>query len=314
MNRFSPVLIPTLNRFDHFKKCVDSLSKCIHSENTDLYIALDYPLKDAHWEGYKQIEAFIPTIKAFKTVNVIKREENYGGLKNFIEANKIVFEKYDRLIFSEDDNEFSPNFLDYINKGLNKFELDPNVFAICGYNYPLQMPKSYKSNFYYYQTFSAWGFGIWKNKFKTFYYSSEDLAAFMRNFNYARGIYKIAEQKPLSILENIKSGLPLYGDGVISLENIKNKMYCIFPTVTKVKNHGHDGSGIHCGKIDDDKFANQIIDTSKHFDYDENFSLIDLKIVKSMNQYFKLPFKGKIKLVFLYLLLKLNLLNKTKVS
>lgn len=309
MSQFSPVLIPTLNRFEHFKLCVDSLSRCTNSENTDLYIALDYPLNDLHWEGYKKIELFIPKIQGFKSVNVIRRETNYGGLKNFIDANKFVFEQYDRLIFSEDDNEFSPNFLDYINKGLNKFQHDPAVSAICGYNYPIEMPNSYNFNFYYYQTFSAWGFGIWKNKFKTFYYTSEDLAAFMRNSHFAREMYRMAEQKPLSVLRNIRRGLPLYGDGVISLENIKNKMYCIFPTVSKVKNHGHDGSGIHCGEIDGDKFTNQIIDTNKHFDFDENNSFMDLKVVKSVNQYFKLPIKGKIKLVFMYLLLKLNLLN-----
>ena len=37
MNNFAPVLIPTLCRYDHLKRCIESLSACTHAEKTDLY-------------------------------------------------------------------------------------------------------------------------------------------------------------------------------------------------------------------------------------------------------------------------------------
>lgn len=312
MNNFSPILITTLNRHDHFKRCIDSLSRCVHSEETELYIALDYPFRDSHWEGYNRIKDFIDHITGFKAVHIIKRETNYGALKNYIEGKKAVLQEHNTIIFAEEDNEFSANFLDYINNGLIKFKDDPNVIAICGSNYPIQMPKDYPYNYYFYQTFLAWGYGMWKNKLETLYYSLEELSAFMKNFNLARNIYLIAEQKPLSILEKIKGGLPTYGDGVISLENVKNGTYCIFPTVTKVRNYGHDGTGLNCGKIENDIFSVQILDVNQYFHFDENIPVNDQRIAILLKKYFKLSFKAKIKLLLLYILCKMNLLNQDK--
>lgn len=40
--KYYPVLIPTLNRFQHFKECVESLAVCTHADKTELLIGLDY--------------------------------------------------------------------------------------------------------------------------------------------------------------------------------------------------------------------------------------------------------------------------------
>lgn len=310
MDSFAPVLIPTLNRYDHFQRCIGSLAKCVHSEKTDVYIALDFPSKESQWEGYEKIEKLLDSVTGFNSLNIIKRESNYGELKNFIEARKVVFDRHDILIFSEDDNEFAPNFLDYINKGLDKFKADPQVAAICGYTYPITIPRNYAYNYYYYQTFSAWGFGMWKNKQKAFSYNPAELSAFMKKNSFARKLYSIAAQKPLSVLESIKNNLPLYGDGVVSLENIKSGTYCIFPAVSKVKNYGHDGTGLHCSKVEESIFLNQALDTDLYFDYDKNVPVINTVITKPLKEYFELSLKGKIKMLLFYSLLKLNLLNK----
>ena len=133
---YAPVFIPTLCRYEHFKRCVDSLSRCIGAKHTILIIGLDYPLKEIHWDGYHKIKEYIPSISVFKEVIVLERTENYGSKKNGDEAFKYIYERYDRMILTEDDNEFSPNFLEYINKGLVQYKNNPNVFAICGYMYP----------------------------------------------------------------------------------------------------------------------------------------------------------------------------------
>jgi len=99
MNNYAPVVIPTLNRHTHFKCCVESLATCTNADRTDLFIFLDYPLKDVHWEGYELIKAYLPNIKGFKTVNIIEREKNYGAINNFFKSLEFIFNKYDRLIF-----------------------------------------------------------------------------------------------------------------------------------------------------------------------------------------------------------------------
>ena len=55
---YAPVLIPTLCRYEHFKRCIESLSACTGAEHTDVYIGLDYPAKESHRAGYEQIKNF----------------------------------------------------------------------------------------------------------------------------------------------------------------------------------------------------------------------------------------------------------------
>ena len=52
---YAPVLIPTLCRYDHFIRCLESLKKNTWAKYTEVYIAVDYPAKESHWDGYKRI-------------------------------------------------------------------------------------------------------------------------------------------------------------------------------------------------------------------------------------------------------------------
>lgn len=88
-------------------------------------------------------------LSGFKTINIIKREKKYGAFPNFTDLFEFVFQKYDRLIATEDDNEFSPNFLKYTNGRLEKFDTDLQFFAICGYNNPITMPPNFTDDFYF---------------------------------------------------------------------------------------------------------------------------------------------------------------------
>ena len=165
---FAPIVIPTLCRSETFIPCMESLIKCVGIEYTDVYIALDYPSKDSHWKGYLQILEYLENTKfPFKTLTVVKRTTNlgvYGPNSNSNAISKELWEKYDRLIFTEDDNIFSPNFLIYINKGLDLFEDDDTVDSISGYmNY--KGIKSDGNTFYRCpNVFSAWGYATWKNR------------------------------------------------------------------------------------------------------------------------------------------------------
>ena len=51
VNNLAPVIIPTLCRYDHFKRLMESLNKCTWADKTDVYIGLDYPAKEEHRDG-----------------------------------------------------------------------------------------------------------------------------------------------------------------------------------------------------------------------------------------------------------------------
>jgi hypothetical protein len=131
-------------------------------------IALDYPFKEEHYDGYNKICTYLETISGFKNVVIIRRETNHGTSRNSHEARKIIFEKYDRFIFSEDDNVFSPNFLEFINKGLEKFKDDSSVLAICGYRHLYNIKHNDNNFFRQNVDFSAWGYGVWRDRYEKY--------------------------------------------------------------------------------------------------------------------------------------------------
>jgi hypothetical protein len=280
MNNFAPVLIATLNRHVHFRRCIESLAACTHADETILYIAFDYPLNESHREGYEIIRAYLPNIKGFKTVNIIEREKNFGVRNNFVDAREKIFKNYDRMILSEDDNVFAPSFLDFVNKGLDVYENREDIFSVSGYNSPFPMPEWYDKDAYLLENrFTAWGVGIWREKWNkvngTVDYCNDMLSD--------PDIYKILKKHYMRFLPQLLRIIDtriITGDGLLLLYLIQNKMSSVFPVKTRVRNTGHDGSGVHCGNGGIIYMNQEIYEGN-----DEPYLPNNIKLDKRLNQY-----------------------------
>lgn len=276
---YAPVVIPTLCRYEHLKRCIDSLSKCTGAEETELYIGLDYPCRESHWDGYTKICEYLPTIKGFKNVITLKREENFGPLRNARDLFERVREKYDCYIFSEDDNEFAPNFLPYINGGLNKFKNDPDIIAICGYAEPkgsYDSMKSYPYNAYPIIGYNAWGVGRWFAKEPKLYTDEEIIYSWKNVFKCIRLNQGVAMFR---IMKRMKTHAT--SDLQWRIYCAFHHKYCIFPKVTKVKNWGFDGSGENSPLLA--TYANLKMDEDDSFEYDD-FEIKDYPQVQKLQK------------------------------
>ena len=294
---YAPVIIYTLCRDVHFRRCVESLSRCTDADKTDLFIALDYPAKDSHKPGWERLKAYLHSdsfgeVKAkFHNVIVQERKENYGPSKNFITIRDCCYSMgYDRYIVSEDDNEFSPNFLDYMNKGLNQYCNRDDIQAICGYT-PLTIDSSYPHTAYSSYEYSAWGAGVWKKKF--YKYNKEEVIDILKS---GIKVWKLFKKEPrilYTLYRMINIGAPLYGDTCAVTRSILNNYHSIFPAKSLVRNWGNDGSGVNCYKIDDRKFVEQEVDTATTFNFDTyEIPELDTKVVRKETS---LMWKQKIK-------------------
>ena len=282
---YAPVMVTTICRFEKFKKCIESLSKCTDADKTEIFIGLDYPAKEEHWDGYRKICEYIPSITGFKEIHVFKRPENLGQSKNAKDLRKRIQEKFDRYITTEDDNEFSPNFLQYMNQCLEKYKDDPRVTAICGYSYrEWENVGDYPYNAYPMEGFCAWGVGNWfdKNeKYMAFYSASEVI----HNPKFVRQLFKRKMHITVHrmLFRYKKSG----GD-------LRRRCYCvlenkcsIFPAVSKVRNYGFDGEGANCAVIN--TFATQKIDESPSFVLDD----FEIKQYPQIDKLHDIQYAGK---------------------
>ncbi len=300
---YAPVAIPTLCRYKHLKRCVETLSKCTGANQTELYIALDFPLKDSHWEGYRKISDYLPSIKGFKKVIVIRRDKNFGVVMNARDLLDVIHKKHDCYILSEDDNEFSPNFLEYINGGLNKYKDNPKVIAICGYVEPranYNCMKSYPFNAYPMVGYNAWGVGVWFDKKPDFLISPEEILSSFRTvlraikLNHGIAIHRLMNSK--------RKGAT--GDLLWRLHCAFNNKYSIYPSISKVRNWGFDGSGSNCATLD--YYLKINIDKDIFFKYDD-FEIKDYSEVNVLQKrLYGLNFITYLAVIFEYFLYRIT--------
>ncbi len=284
-----PIIIPTLNRFSHFKTCVESLANCAHAAETELIIGLDFPPAEKYVDGWKKIKKYIPQIKGFRNVEVLERDENFGSSKNSCSLQDYALSKYDAYIYTEDDNVFSPNFLDFINKGLEKYKDDENVIAVCGYSYPIDW-KTSENAVLQHNYFSAWGYGEWGNKRNSMLQTLSP--EFIKNALLDKSEYSELKKSPknriMTAFNFSREKIPCM-DITRSIYMTVKQKYVLMPAVSLVRNTGWDGSGEHCSKYGmkiKDIFSKQKISEESSFklnaaekiEHSKNLEVFQMKI------------------------------------
>lgn len=293
---YAPVLIPTLNRYEHLKQCLESLSRCTGADKTEVYVALDYPPAD-RWDkyapGWEKNRDWLRSVgdMGFKKLHLIERTENYGiwnkKMNNLSALTKEVNKKYPYCIKTEDDNVFSPCFLEYINKGIEKFKDDESVLAISGYTCPY--PIKYEENTYIRQSvdFSAWGCVIFRDHIP----DQIDYKFFRRNLSFATckrmlkyGRHRLAGY--IRACDKSEGNISLIDVNLSMVGSLLQKDF-IVPAEALVRNIGADGSGVNFrATAEEDPVStmliNQKISDEQHFEfvgsgyeyYEENLKIL----------------------------------------
>lgn len=291
---YYPVIIPTLNRYEHFKRCVESLSRNTHAEKTELIIGLDYPPSEKYREGYGEICEYVNHISGFKKVTVLKRETNYGAVKNARDLNDYAFKDYDAVIYTEDDNEFSPCFLDFMDKVLNTYKNDIVYSSASGYVHS-EYENLSKSKLILTSETNAWGFGKWRDKEKEVL-SLSDFRKMLYSCKFSWKCFK-AFPASFNMLISMVSQNKIWGDVMRSNTNALLGHYQIRPNVSLVRNWGYDGSGLHCGKSPlQNQYQTQTISTAPTYDIGHDMPTVNFKIVRA-NRELMMPkdYQGRIR-------------------
>jgi len=302
--QYAPIIIPTLNRYNHLRRCVESLAKNTDADKTELVIGLDYPPSEKYVEGYYLIKTYLPTITGFAKVTVLDTPVNIGAYKNVVRLQDYVREQgYDAFICTEDDNEFSPNYIQYSNWGLRTFRGDKSISYICGFK---RVDVSWlKNNVYKYPRVNAWGVATWFDRLdkERSFYDIKKLKDIVDGMSMTE-MFTSEVEVASAVLSMIKTGYIL-GDTIPSLFP-KEEQYCLFPKESMVRNYGHDGSGLHGGTNHTLAYYTSLpIDTNIVF---EPFIVEDLyqpKLKTVYNRLYKVSYRRRIESIIQFLTYKL---------
>ena len=284
------VLVPTLCRNIHLEKCLESLKKNPWAKYVDVYVGVDYPTKDSHWPGYREILKLMERdYSAFRNFHLYIRPENYGADKNMEALYQEAIKDHEQFIFMEDDTQFSENYLEYMLKALDFFRNDPDVISISGYSYPVKFETDNDGNVITQNAiFNMWGAGFWKSKYEVCRKEIEDDVCLVRDFSYNLRHYSFSRYRKADYI-NCVAGVDPEDKDIRKMCYMFTNMtdiamgvymqvrgkYQAMPVITKVRNNGFDGTGIYCqaikkhrrGKITSDTYdySRQPLDEEKNF-------------------------------------------------
>jgi hypothetical protein len=280
----APIIVTVYDRPRHFRQCIEALLRNGPAKESELYVVSDAPGKPDHASKIDQVRAYAQSITGFKKVHLVFREENYGGHRSALTIAQQVSAKHGRFIFLEDDVVASPNFLDYMNDGLNYYESDKRIFSIAAYTLPIQFPKAFKSDVFFLPSHCPWGLATWQDRWERVDFSAKDrYAVAMRDRKLFKKIISSGNYI-IHILRADSQGQVEAGDVRICFHQFIHDVYTVYPRVSKAMNIGLDGSGMHSGTDKKNKYSVQA-DTSIHkttFDADVR---LDPAIIRRIRNY-----------------------------
>ncbi|KUP22642.1 glycosyltransferase [Paenibacillus sp. DMB5] len=245
----APVLIFVYARPDHTMQTIESLAMNFMAKDTNIYIFSDAPKNETVSKRVEEVRSYIDKLKTrglFKSVKLIKTDINKGLANSIISGVSELIERYGKVIVLEDDLVTSPDFLNYMNDALNFYEKDKKIWSISGYTFKMSIPADYKSSVYLSYRGSSWGWGTWSDRWNKIDWNVNDYDEFKGNKNlrkkFNRGGRDMSEMLDSQMKGEIDSWAIRW-----CYSQSKLNMYTIYPTTSRVRNIGLDGSGTHSG-------------------------------------------------------------------
>lgn len=141
------------------KSTLESLATCREASQTNLTLFLDGPRGETDRAEVAATRAIARSASGFADVRLIERADNIGLSASIISGVTQMLEDHEQVIVLEDDMVVSPDFLTYMNQGLDRYADDPRVVSIHGYVYPSDVPLP---DFFFLRGADCWGWATWR--------------------------------------------------------------------------------------------------------------------------------------------------------
>lgn len=242
MANLAPIVLFVYNRPEHTRRTLDALAANPLADESDLIIYADGPKKPEHAATIEQARAVARTASGFKSVTMIERDSNLGLANSIISGVTEVCKAKGKVIVIEDDLIVAPQFLTFLNRGLDRYENEPNVFQVSGYMFPIEFDKTEPS---FLPLTTTWGWATWKRAWDAFEPSLSHIGELEKDGSLRRrfdlnGSYQffdMAKRQQRAIVDSwgIRWYMTVFFLGGLVL----------YPGRSFVKNIGADGSGTH---------------------------------------------------------------------
>jgi hypothetical protein len=243
MSDLAPIVLFVYNRPEHTRRTLAALAANQLAGDSDLIIYADGPKKPEHAVKVRQAREIARSTTGFKSLRLIERDENLGLARSIIAGVSAVCSERGRAIVLEDDLLVAPQFLTFLNLGLERYADESSVFQISGYMFPVQTEGM--SDGVFLPLISCWGWATWQRAWSQF-----DIAA--------GGYDRLKRDPQLRARFNLDGCYDYFG---MLTDQIEGKIdswavrwllsvflkggLVLYPKCSLVRNIGVDGTGTH---------------------------------------------------------------------
>ncbi|MBQ9359833.1 MAG: glycosyltransferase [Lachnospiraceae bacterium] len=250
LNEKAPVVVFAYNRADKIKSCIDSLLMCDGHEETEVFVYSDGAKGENDSDAVRQVRMCLDSFEkeyGFKSLSIIKREDNLGLAGNVISGVSEVNKRYGKVIVLEDDLIVAADFLDFMNEALDFYEGDEDIWSVTGFSEPIGDFTGYGHDVYYSYRGSSYGWGTWSDRWESVDWDIKGYDKVMSDKtlrkNFERGGRDLTR-----ILKDQRMGLvDSWAIRWCLSQSLQNK-YTVYPVRSFIFNSGYDGSGTNAPK------------------------------------------------------------------
>jgi hypothetical protein len=166
ISEWAPIALFIFRRPDHARRTIASLQACIGFSESQIFVFADGPTRPRDVPAVMETRALVRRLLG-ERATFLERETNLGIDQSVIAGVTDVCDRFGRVIVIEDDLVVSPLFLQFLNRGLRRYESEPRVMQISGHMFDVpQLRKQNEAVFLPMTT--SWGWATWKRAWDQF--------------------------------------------------------------------------------------------------------------------------------------------------
>ena len=295
-SNLAAIIVFAFNRPEALRNTIQSLLRNTEAQESDLYVFVDgaRPDKPGEAEKVKAVQKYVKSVSGFKSVHYTFGERNKGLGTSIIQGVTSVINRHGKVIVLEDDLVFAENFLAFMNEGLKRYEKEERVFSVCGYSNKVNVPEGYASDAYFCPRSSSWGWATWADRWNSVDWGLKDwdkYAGMRKAFNRWGG------SDCFGMLKGWRQGKNQSWAIRFCFSQFLQDKLSLFPTISKVRNDGFDGTGTNCKRWS--RFRYEFDETAnKNFVFPQEIA-INKQLYRSAMAYHSIPVRIYSRLMYL---------------
>ena len=228
---------------------MEALLKNPECKDLEVFFFCDGYKGERDKEAVLETRQYIDSLSGFKKIHKHYREKNYTTGPNFHAALTFLSNNYERFMIVEDDVVVSPNFVKYMLAGLTFYNADTDVFALSGYSFPLQL-NGYQYDSIVHRRFSSYGWASWGDRVSKVKWDATSLQNYINTIPHFKSILNSEGMDLYRMIKKEISGKISTWDIQMQVHVAINKMYVIYPVISKTSNIGFDNESTNTFGVD----------------------------------------------------------------